>query len=285
MARPRPLLPAAREREESPRANRSKTLGRNDSGMPGPSSSDGDLDPALGLAAPAAATPRPASRAACGCGRWPAGWPRPGAAGAGRRRPAPAPPAGRAASVWSGAGGVRVADRVDRPARTGRPARGSSGRPVSSRASSSRSSTSEVIRSAADSTRSIAWAICGGASARCGRDSSAYPRIAASGVRSSWLASATNWRTFISLACRAASALSTWPSMWFSAEPTWPTSVRGSVSAAGTRTGSATSPWSSGSSADPAGGGRDPAQRAQVEPDDEEHDERGRDQAAEGDQR
>ena len=38
MARPRPVLPCARDRELSPRANRSKTSGCSSAGMPGPSS-------------------------------------------------------------------------------------------------------------------------------------------------------------------------------------------------------------------------------------------------------
>ncbi len=69
----------------------------------------------------------------------------------------------------------------------------------------------------------------------------------ASGVRSSWLASATNWRTRVSLACLAVSALDTWSIIRFSAAPTFPASVRPSVSASGTRTSSPTSPRSSGS--------------------------------------
>ena len=71
--------------------------------------------------------------------------------------------------------------------------------------------------------------------------------MAASGLRSSWEASATNWRTFVSLACRAASASSTLLSMWLNACPTRPTSDVGSASSGGTRTASATSPRSSGS--------------------------------------
>ena len=124
-----------------------------------------------------------------------------------------------------------------------------SGRPESSRASSSISSTSAVIRVVSDSTRRIACATSGGTASDTRRVSSAYPRIAANGVRSSWLASATKCRTRVSLACRAASASATWPSIRLSAAPTCPTSVRGSVSTAGTRTDSATSPRSSGSSA------------------------------------
>src|SRR6478752_6937315 len=68
--------------------------------------------------------------------------------------------------------------------------------------------------------------------------------MAARGVRSSWLASATNWRSCISLSCRASKAAPTWSSMWLSAAPTWPTSVAGSAS--GTRSASSTSPRSNG---------------------------------------
>ena len=71
----------------------------------------------------------------------------------------------------------------------------------------------------------------------------------ASGVRSSWLASATNARTFASLACRTASAEPTESSRLLSAAPTCPTSVRGLVSFSGTRCGRSTSPRSSGSAA------------------------------------
>jgi len=71
--------------------------------------------------------------------------------------------------------------------------------------------------------------------------------MAASGVRSSWLASAANRRSRVSLAARCRSAVSTWPSMRLNASPTWPVSVSGSVS--GTPAGSDTTPDSSGSSA------------------------------------
>ncbi len=66
-------------------------------------------------------------------------------------------------------------------------------------------------------------------------------------MRSSWLASATNWRTCVSDSCRAASAASTCPSIRFSAVATWPTSLVSSVSCAGTRS-RITAPRSSGCS-------------------------------------
>ena len=64
---------------------------------------------------------------------------------------------------------------------------------------------------------------------------SEYPRIAASGVRSSWEASATNSRTRSSERCRPLSAESTFSSIRFSACPTAPTSVLGRASAGATR--------------------------------------------------
>ena len=81
------------------------------------------------------------------------------------------------------------------------------GRPASSRASSSMSSSSAVIRRDSDSTRDIACSALTGISSGERRTSSAYPRIEASGVRSSWLASATNWRTCDSDSCRDAERL------------------------------------------------------------------------------
>ena len=123
-----------------------------------------------------------------------------------------------------------------------------SGRPASRRASSSRSSTRPVIRAASDSMRPSACRVSGPISSRPRRVSSAYPRMEASGVRSSWLASATNCRTRVSLSCRALSAEPTCPSIRLSAAPTCPTSVRESASAAGTRSRRATSPLCRGSS-------------------------------------
>ena len=91
--------------------------------------------------------------------------------------------------------------------------------------------------------RRIECSVSGASSAR--RLSSAYPRIAARGVRSSWLASAMNCRSRISLSWRASSAPPTLSSIWLSAVATCPTSVRGSTSR--TRSTSSTSPRSSGS--------------------------------------
>jgi hypothetical protein len=71
--------------------------------------------------------------------------------------------------------------------------------------------------------------------------------MAASGVRSSWLASAANRRSRFSLAARRLSASCTCPSIRLKASPTWPVSVAGSVS--GTPAGSSTSPDSSGNRA------------------------------------
>ena len=69
--------------------------------------------------------------------------------------------------------------------------------------------------------------------------------MAASGVRSSWLASAAKRRSRASLAARRASAPSTWPSIRLNASATWPTSVRGLMS--GTRSARVTSPLARGS--------------------------------------
>ncbi len=96
--------------------------------------------------------------------------------------------------------------RLRAAARSGRPRPLASGRPESSRASSSRSSTRADIRSA--SVRPCPGRRRGARPA-CGGDSSAYPWMVASGVRSSWEASATNWRTCCSLRWRASSAPST----------------------------------------------------------------------------
>ena len=75
----------------------------------------------------------------------------------------------------------------------------------SRRASSSSSATSMLIRSASCSMRRIAFGSSAGPNAPC-RYSSAYPRIVVSGVRSSWEASAANWRTFCSDCSRAPKA-------------------------------------------------------------------------------
>ena len=57
------------------------------------------------------------------------------------------------------------------------------------------------------------------------RNSSAKPWIEVSGVRSSWEASARNWRSRCSVASRSANAASISPSMVLRARPSWPTSV------------------------------------------------------------
>ena len=170
MARPRPVLPAAREREVSPRANRSKTSGcrsvRDARAVVG----DGRRPhrPVV------AARPRGdrACPAGCGCGRWPAGWPAPGAAGR-RRRARSTGSSGRSSRQrWSrpAAWASLTASTTSRDRSTGSLA---SGRPESSRASSSRSSTSVVIRALSDSTRPSAWATSGGTASRPRRVSSA----------------------------------------------------------------------------------------------------------------
>ena len=121
IARPSPVLPSCRDRDESPRANRSKTCGsrsardararrrprRHACGARSGGQRDGDGG----------------ARRACACGRWRAGWRAPGAAAA--RRPAPSTGSSGRSSCqrWSGPGGVGVADRVDDERGSGRPAR------------------------------------------------------------------------------------------------------------------------------------------------------------------
>ena len=93
-------------------------------------------------------------------------------------------------------------------------------------------------------------------------------------MRSSWLASATNCRTRISLRCRALRASLTFSSIRLSATPTWPTSVCGFGLG---------DPFGKGDLAlvqlhlgDPGGGGCNPSQRSQRQPDDRRADERQR---------
>ena len=93
----------------------------------------------------------------------------------------------------------------------------------SSRASSSSSATSMLIRSASCSIRRMAFGSSEGPSAPW-RYSSAYPRIVVSGVRSSWLASAANWRTFCSDRSRAPNACSILSSIVLIAAPSLPVS-------------------------------------------------------------
>ena len=68
--------------------------------------------------------------------------------------------------------------------------------------------------------------------------------MAASGLRSSWLASATNCLTFDSDCSRAFSASSTLSSIRLNERPTRPTSLRGSRSRSSSRSGRVTRPVS-----------------------------------------
>ena len=106
----------------------------------------------------------------------------------------------------------------------------------------------EVIRADSSSTFPSAVRTAPWSSGRR-RASSAYPAIVVSGVRSSCEASATNCRTCCSLRWRSASEISTCTRRVLRAEPTWPTSVRTSVSSSGTRGAIAISPSASGSAA------------------------------------
>ena len=143
------MLPAARERDESPRAKRSNTS----------AAARRDARPVVGHGQHARRRRRRCERGGHrGAGRGVhAGvgeqvrehlvQPRVVAVHVDRARRQVQPP------VVVGAGGLRVADRVDDERRTGRRRSRSSGRPSSSRASSSRSSTSVVIRAHSDSIR------------------------------------------------------------------------------------------------------------------------------------
>ena len=88
--------------------------------------------------------------------------------------------------------------------------------------------------------------------------------MVARGVRSSWEASATNWRTCCSLRWRWSREASTWSSIALSAAPTCPISVRSSVSRGGTRSAISISPGGQRQLGDAVGGGRDLAQRRQL---------------------
>ena len=97
-----------------------------------------------------------------------AGWRAPGAAGARRRGPAPGRRAARAPSGGrAGRPGRRSSPRS--PAASCPQARVFSGRPASSLASSSRSSTSTLILVDSDSTRPSAWVTVSGESPGCSR--------------------------------------------------------------------------------------------------------------------
>ena len=89
----------------------------------------------------------------------------------------------------------------------------------SSRASVRRSSTSTPMRAASSSIRCIAFCWSSTSPAAPMRSSSAYPRIDASGVRSSCEASARKRRSRSSLSCRSANASSRRLSIALSDEP------------------------------------------------------------------
>ena len=88
-----------------------------------------------------------------------------------------------------------------------------------------------------------------GAARSARSDSSEKPRMEASGVRSSWLASATKRRIRSSLRWRASSDSPTWSSSVLRAWPTRPISVCSSVSSSGTRSVMETAPSDSGRAA------------------------------------
>jgi hypothetical protein len=85
------------------------------------------------------------------------------------------------------------------------------------------------IRSASASIRDIEFARSSGRSPAPRRNSSAYPRIDVSGVRSSCDASATKRRSRASDARRSSNAASIWASIAFNDVPSFPISVRSSA--------------------------------------------------------
>ena len=170
-------------------------------------------------------------RAGCGRSRCRRGWRRPGAAGPrrrGRRRgpdgpvpPGPVRKTGRVASravVSCRASAARVRRSMGASCR---------GRLSSARARVSRSSTRPPIRIASFSIRLIVRLTSASSDSAPIRYSSAKPRMPTSGVRSSWLASATKRRIRASDSARAAKADSIRASMTLSAVDSRPASVRG----------------------------------------------------------
>ena len=188
-------MPAARDREESPRTKRLKISGCRSAGMPGPVVGHGDH----GRIPRSVRRPHQHRGARRGVG-----------AGVGQqvgqhlvqpRRVADRRSTGSSGRSsrqrWSGPA-TRASETASTTSRVRSTSSADSGRPESSRASSSRSST-RVGHPGRLRTRP------GAARARRrrrrpppARASSAYPRMAASGVRSSWEASATNCRTRVS---------------------------------------------------------------------------------------
>ena len=260
--------PAAREREASPRANRSKTCGSSSGGMPGPSSSIVDARPRRRAACDAGGDGRAGRGVRTGVGEQvDQDLLEPGRVG---RHERAARRAGRAAS-----GGPGPAARASLTASTTSgdevgAARTASGRPASSRASSSRSSTRPVIRVGLGLDPARARAGCRGrpppgraGSARRSRGSRP------AGVRSSWLASATNCRTRVSLCWRAVQRRVD--------VAQHPVERGADLADLGARVGlGVRDPLVEGDLAavqgefgDPGGGGGHPAQRAQGDPDED----------------
>ena len=261
MARPSPVQPAARDRDESPRAKRSKTsrqqLGR---------------DARTVVATPAArhrcrrsvrrSRGRRWCRPGCACGRWRAGWPAPGAAGR-RRRSRSTGSSGRSSrQMWSGpaaraslTASTTSAGQVHRLV-----GRAAGRRPAGPAAAGPRPGRhpgrlgldpAQRVRTSAGTGRAR------GGSARRSRGS----RPAVYAARG-WRRRRTGGPASRSPAGRSARP-STWSSIRLRAAPTWPTSVRGSVSASGTRSARAHLAAVQRELGHPARGGGDPAQRAQ----------------------
>ena len=95
------------------------------------------------------------------------------------------------------------------------------------RAKSKRSSTRELMRIDSFSIRPSNSLVATSPCTAPWRCNSAKPRIAVSGVRNSWLASATKRRRRFSLVVRALNASSILVSIWLRLETNFPTSVLG----------------------------------------------------------
>ena len=204
---------------------------------------------------PAALGPQPGGRRrparGCGCARWPAGWPAPGAAGPRRRAPRTGVVGQVEPPAVAGAGRVGVADRVD-----------------DQRGQVDRSSCASVAagvqpgqqQQVLDQRRTSAAPRTRPGAARARRRSGTSLPLAAHqlgvaadrGQRGAQLVAGVGDELAhlrLGLPAGRPARRSTWSSIRFSAAPTWPTSVRGSVSSGGTRSASRTSPLDSGSSA------------------------------------
>ena len=187
IARPRPVPPLGASGARQNRSNTWSSVRRIDARVPRPRRS---------ATPPARPSPSRDHPPGSGGSRCPRGSPPAGAAAPRRRGRGPARPPARAARRV--ARPRAPATRSPRPRRCARSvsAIASSTASASVRASSSRSATRCSIRAAPASRSSIARSTVAGSS-RPRRSSAIAARVIASGVRSSWLASAANsrWRS------------------------------------------------------------------------------------------